>query len=488
MHRSLRFLAFVMCLAPTLARADASAPAAPAPVPVPVARHCSSAYAEDLAALSAHAREIEARTPAYSYAVRTTATYECVSYAANGDLLRSQRTATAHGTGFGIRAEGDATLLLTNEHIAEWPMVTDDDHVVDGVPSGCKRIADALAIVDDDRDDYPGDDISLERVVVDGPLDIAILRAHAKLQVIPWKIGSSVQLEPRDLVEVKGFPLGAFRATNVGKVISAHDHDDFREWDHDDFVVDALLSQGNSGSPVLAVSCKTGEFELVGVFHARYSRGSALNVVVSVDQLKELISTLKPPKRPSANVVTTLDAKARKVVADVARGRGDPPYFAFGALTASVHVRADETLVFAIYSAEFPKVSRPVLVLEDAPPADGTTFGELGAAYLGGPHGLRAHVIDGTTGPLLARARDFARRDALDAFAYRTARDAGVGSRAESQSLAQRKHALERTLAAQTEVVDAVTALAAHAMSTSSVLSLVEIEAGRTGTATAAAH
>ena len=35
---------------------------------------------------------------------------------------------------------------------------------------------------------------------------------------------------------------------------SEHDHDDYGEWDHDDFVVDALLSAGNSGSPVLAVS------------------------------------------------------------------------------------------------------------------------------------------------------------------------------------------------------------------------------------------
>ena len=70
-----------------------------------------------------------------------------------------------------------------------------------------------------------------------------------------------------------GFPLGEFQATNVGKVISAYDHDEQGEWDHDDFVIDALLTSGGSGSPVLAVSCKTGEFELVGIFHARYNGG-----------------------------------------------------------------------------------------------------------------------------------------------------------------------------------------------------------------------
>ena len=450
--------------------------------------YCSTAYAEDLASLSAHARELEMRTPAYSFAIRTTATYECVSYAANGDLLRAQRPVTAHGTGFAFRAQGDGTLLLTNDHVAEWPSVTDDDHVVDGVPTGCKRVSDALSIVDDDRDDYAGDDIPLERVVVDPQLDIAILRAKARLQIMPWKLGTSAGLEPRDLVEVKGFPLGAFRATNVGKVISAHDHDEFREWDHDDFVIDALLSQGNSGSPVLAVSCKTGEFELVGVYHARYSRGSALNVVVSIDQLRQMVTTLKPIERPKAAVATVLDGKARQLLLAAARGGGDPAFFAFGGLTAQVTARADGTLLFVLYSPEFPKISRPLMVLEDAPAADASTFGELAAAYLGGPHGLREHAIDPTTGPLLSHALDLARHDALDAIAYRAARDAGVGSRAESQSLALRKRTLERTLAAQADVTDEITSLAANATSAANVLSLAEIEAGHANAIAAAVH
>ena len=464
-----------------------SSSAALADAPKSGGAYCSTAYAEDLTSLSVHAREIEAKTPAYSYAVRTSATYECVSYAANGDLLKMQRVVTAHGTGFGFRVEGNSTLLLTNEHVAEWPAVTDDEHVVDTVPVGCKRVADALAIVDDDRDDYAGDDIPLERVVIDAPSDVAILRAKAKLQVIPWKLGTSANLEARDLVEVKGFPLGAFRATNVGKVVSSHDHDEFRDWDHDDFVVDALLSQGNSGSPVLAVSCKTGEFELVGIYHARYSRGAALNVVVSIDQLRPLVTTLKATPRARLDAPVALDGKARQLVIDAAHGRGDPPYFSFGALTAKVSVRSDDTLVFVIYSAEFPKVSRPILVLEDAPSADGTTFGELGGAYLGGAHGLRQHVIDGTTGPLLSRVLDLARRDVLDALAYRSAREAGVGSRAESTSLAQRKRALDRALAEQVGVTEELAALATHATSTASVLSLAEIEAGSTSAMTATA-
>ena len=49
------------------------------------------------------------------------------------------------------------------------------------------------------------------------------------------------------------------------------DRDQEQGWDHVDFVVDALLSEGNSGSPVLAASCKSRELELVGVYHAGYS-------------------------------------------------------------------------------------------------------------------------------------------------------------------------------------------------------------------------
>ena len=49
-------------------------------------------------------------------------------------------------------------------------------------------------------------------------------------------------LRERNVVDVRGFPLGAFKATNLGTVISTYDHDDYKEWDHDDFVIDALLT------------------------------------------------------------------------------------------------------------------------------------------------------------------------------------------------------------------------------------------------------
>ena len=267
----------------------AGSPLATAAVP----SHCVGEYAEDLSALSQRARTLEGAAGSYSYAVRTSATYECVSYGSDGDLKKTRSTSRAYGTAFGYRRDGGDTLLLTNQHVAEWPAVTDDDHPVDGVPAGCKRLSDSLKIVDGERDGYAADDIPLVRVVVDPALDIAILRAHAKLGIIPWRVGKSAALLARNIVEVKGFPLGEFQATNVGKVISPYDHDVQGDRNHDDFVVDALLSSGGSGSPVFAVSCKTGEFELVGIFHGHYTGGSALNVVVAIDQVRDMVASLK---------------------------------------------------------------------------------------------------------------------------------------------------------------------------------------------------
>jgi serine protease Do len=189
--------------------------------------------------------------------------------------------------------------------------VTPDARTVDGVPAGCKRVSESLKIVDNENDAYEADDVPLTKVVADPALDAAVLRAKGALPVLPWKIGRSAALHERDAVEVRGFPLGAFHAINVGKVVSAFQHDDEGAWDHDDFVVDALLSNGNSGSPVLAASCKTGELELVGIYHAGYLLGSALNVVVGIDQLRDLMTTLKRTPRSHGDGAVALDDAAR---------------------------------------------------------------------------------------------------------------------------------------------------------------------------------
>jgi len=435
--------ASVACSVAALAMRAAAAAPAPA--------YCRNAYADDLSALSAAARDTEAHARSYSYAVRTSATYECVSYGADGNLETSREVAMAHGTAFAYRRDGADTLLLTNDHVAEWPAVTSTEHPVDGVPGGCKRVADSLAIVDNDRDSYTADDIPLSRVAVDPELDVAILRAHAELQILPWRVGTSAALAARTVVEVKGFPLGAFQATNVGKVVSVHDHDEQGDWDHDDFVVDALLSAGGSGSPVLAVSCKTGELELVGIFHAQYREANALNVVVAIDQVRGLMTTLQPAprRRPAPEVALDAAARARLVAAT----RGDKlPVFAFGALVASVEARDDGALIFSVFGNEFPTTTQPLLVVEDL--VDAAGFGKPGAVYVGGAQGISPYAVanaDADSQTLVARTLDLLRQDALAVFEYRAAAATATASRAAFESIQQKKRALARMLESQRE-------------------------------------
>jgi S1-C subfamily serine protease len=443
--------------------------------------YCLGEYAEDLASLSARARAMETTKASYSYAVRTTATYECVSYGSDGDLKKRRVTTQAYGTAFGYRREGGDTLLATNQHVAEWPAVTDDEHPVDGVPVGCKRIADALKIVDDDHDDYAADDIPLVRVVADAGLDIAVLRAHTKLEIIPWKIGRSAGLVTRNVVEVKGFPLGAFQATNIGKVVSAYDHDTQGDRDHDDFVIDALLTSGGSGSPVFAVSCKTGEFELVGVFHARYSGASALNVVVAVDQIRELLATLKRPPSPRDRPLE-LDGAARIRLTATVRQDPDPAYFLVGPFIASLRTRGDGALVFALFGSDFPRTTRPLLAIEDLPADDPKAFGKPGAIYVGGVLGLQRYAeSDGDVElqTAVGRTLQLLREDALATFAYREAARTTAASRTAFDKTAGKKRLLDRLLDTQRDLGPAITDLISRvgAKTAGATLGLADIEA-----------
>ena len=418
-----------------------------------VAPYCSGEYADELAALPSRAREME-RQP-YSFCVRSTAVYECLSYAADGSVRRQKKRSTTHGTAFAYRQQNGETLLLTNDHIAEWPTVTDEGHHVEGVPAGCKRVSDSLRLVDNESDDYDLDDISLSRVVTDPQLDAAVLRAKSTLPVLPWKVGKSAALRERNIVEVRGFPLGVFRATNAGKVISAYDHDDYKEWDHDDFVIDALLSAGNSGSPVFAVSCKSGEFELVGVYHAGYSEGSALNVVVGIDQIREMMYTLKRSSHPHGDAAVTLDDGARRQLLDAARTT-QAPFFPMGQLTAEVRVRSDQALVFQVYAKEFPRRTVPLFAFEDLPSPRG--FGTVGRVWFGGDHGLRSYrpgELDADSQAMLRNLVEALRRDALAFFDWRTRTRSPARSRADFDRLARIERTLERTADARRDLAQA---------------------------------
>jgi len=296
---------------------------------------------------------------AYTHAIRAAATYQCPYFGGDGALRTVRRPVVAYGTGFAFRREGGGTLLLTNRHVVEWPAATDAEHAVEGVPAGCRRTEERLSLVDGETDDDESDDTHVVPVVVDHRLDLAVVRAPVALPILPWRVGRSELLRPRDAVVVVGFPLGRLYAVNVGKVIAVHDHDGERGWDHDDFVVDALLSQGNSGSPVLAFSAATGAPELVGVYHAAYARGTALNVVVSIDQARGLMERLEASTPPR---VAPLDAAKLARLAELAR-RVPLPAFPFGTRSALVRVRPDGGLVYQLVPEDFPLRAGPQLVL-----------------------------------------------------------------------------------------------------------------------------
>ncbi len=424
---------------------------------------CLGEYADELTALSASARRAEQQQEAYAFCVRTTATYECPSYGPDGQLRKKRRTATAHGTAFGLRRDDQGTLFVTNQHVAEWPAVTDEDHRVEGVPPGCKRVADALRIVDDESDNYSADDLPLTRVVSDPAMDIAILRSSRALPVLPWKIGHSGGLRVRNVVDVRGFPLGVFSATNVGKVVSEHDHDSFKDWNHDDFVIDALLSQGNSGSPVLAVSCTTGEFELVGVFHAGYTQGSALNVVVGIDQLKPLLTTLKRDA-PRDEGAGGLDGVGRTQLLTMVRTTLDP-YFPFGNLVAGVRGREDGSLLYELFSSEFPTRAIPVLIMEDLPSATPAGFGAMGRIWFGNRRGLKTYEtgsLDPEIQALLPRLIDAFRKQSTTTFNLRAHERTPVPTRAEFDVEARLQRELDQRASKMQDLAQTALEIAAR--------------------------
>jgi serine protease Do len=383
--------------------------------------YCLGEYADDFSALGPRAREREQKQETYTFCIRAAATYECPSYGQDGNLKRSKRQVIAHGTAFGYQRKGETTLLATNEHVVEWPLVTTREQGASNVPHGCKRVAQTTRIVDNENDHYEGDDLLLSPVTADATLDIAILRANKALPVMPWKLGKSSKLRERNIVDVRGFPLGVFKATNVGKVVSAYDHDEQGEWNHDDFVIDALLSEGNSGSPVFAISCKTREFELVGMYHAGYTEGSALNVVVGIDQIRDVMMTLKPKPRSKSNPDEMLDASARSRLTRLSELTLEP-FFPFGQVPAAVRAHPDGRLFFEIIGRDFPMRSFPVVLIEDLPPGSLGRFGEAGRVWLGNEQGLKVYErdeLDKETAEQVERLHEALRRTAVIAFAAR---------------------------------------------------------------------
>jgi hypothetical protein len=349
---------------------------------------CDGEYADSFQQLSPRVRDIEnGQRSEYTYLIRSSARYECPYYGPDGRIKKKRVEPVEHGTAFAYEVSNGETFLLTNEHVAAWPDVTDQNHRVDGVPEGCKRVDDKQRIVHDEHDAYEPGQIALQRVAVDPQLDAAILKTNHDLIAFPYRVGKSAALRQGNAVQVRGFPLGLIRAVNTGKVVNPYDLDQEQGWNHVDFVTDALLSEGNSGSPVLALSCKTGELQLVGMYHAGYKGHSALNVVVGIDQLREFMTKKRRVPRASPEGTPAMSAAERKRLRD-SLGAGALPLFEFGGLYVMAEL-SGETLLYHVYGREFPLDDRRLAVLEDRPSSTGAGAGEIARLWVRAEPGLR---------------------------------------------------------------------------------------------------
>ncbi len=431
-----------------LAAAHRGPPARAQPKPPPAAL-CLGAYADDLGLQSALSRKLE-QSARYTYCVRSTAVYQCLSYDREGNVKKRRETIVAHGTAFGLRSVPGYTYLVTNEHVSEWPLVTET--ASDDVPAGCKRMSSTITIVDDDKDAYDADDIHLQRVVVDPELDVTVLRAPAKLPILPFKLGQSSALVPGNAVQVRGFPLGAFAALNLGKVTNTRDHDTEKRWDHDDFVIDALLSQGNSGSPVLAVNCKTRELELVGIYHAGYKLASALNVVVHIDDMRDLLTTFKPRKKRQDGPRELSRAERAQLVAQVA-SRETVTQMPYGGLVMSVRPGHEGALVYEVFDREYPLADRRLAIFEDLPSDRG---GRVGRIWWGGQHGIEAYAFADLERPdqvLVERAVASLRQNVMRVLQHRAMEKVAGSSRLGYERLRAFERQTARTEAIRKDLV-----------------------------------
>jgi serine protease Do len=328
---------------------------------------CTGRYADTLAAMSAAARTRESRPSAdYAYCIRSSAVYEHLSYGRGGKLRRQYHTKVRHGTGFAYRQRGPDWLLATNQHVVSFPEVTGEGVDVEGIPPGSRRVRVEVKVVANEAEpDFP-DQARLAEVVEDESLDVAVLASRSPLKLMPYRIGRSADLRVGNAVLARGFPLGAFPAANAGRVISVGQRDLERGWDHEDFAVDALLNLGSSGSPVLAVSCQTGEPELVGIYHAGYRGAQGLNVVVAVDGIRSVLEELVAP--PRAAPVRVSGADPREARAALAVG---PLVMPFGGRAVRVE-REGEAVRFALLDPAFPLSTRvEVSIVDRGTPATG---------------------------------------------------------------------------------------------------------------------
>jgi hypothetical protein len=142
-----------------------------------------------------------------------------------------------------------------------------------------------------------------------------------------------------------------------------------------------------------------------------------------------------------------------------------------------VRSRADGALVFAVYPADFPATTRPVLVIEDVP--DPKSFGTLGTVYVSGTDGLQAVTLadaSADTQVQVTHALAMLRTDALTAFDYRSALPSAEKSRDSYEKVASQKKSLGKLLDGQHETVQAIVDVTRKLKGSGTAVRLADLE------------
>ncbi|MGB9599717.1 MAG: trypsin-like peptidase domain-containing protein [Myxococcota bacterium] len=327
---------------------------------------CTGRYADNIEALKREVMEFEKSSSSnYSVCIRNTTTYEQIFYSEDGKINKRFIKYVIHGTAFPFEKKGETVYFLTNEHVANQPLVTTENNRLEGVPFGSKKVGEVIKIVQNENDTFEKNFIELKVIAIAPELDAAILEGKVNIRPIPYKLGSSSELKTGNVVMIKGFPLGIFNASNTGKVINVNIEDNDGDWHHTDFIVDAQLNTGQSGSPVFAINCESGEYELVGLYHAFYSEGKGLNLVVGIDDLIDFIrnkkSIIPNPQKELSFLNTSeqfrlisylLDPKSLKL-------------FQFGDNFIGVTLSKDRTITITVYTDRFPTYTYPAFEIVD---------------------------------------------------------------------------------------------------------------------------
>lgn len=321
---------------------------------------CRGRYLNSIGSMRTQIRLLEGSSEIdFTYQIRNTVMYEHVYYGKTGKLRKGLIKKVYLGTSFAYMKKDGEYYLATNQHVVQMPEITIDNTTVEGVPAGARKVREVIELIRKKKGRLSKKRIPLKLVVADEAMDTAILKTVAPLKIMPYRMGDSAALEVGNIVFARGYPLGMFPSTNAGRVTAVNIPDTEENWNHVDFVTDAQLNDGNSGSPLFAISCVTGELELVGVYHAEYRAGKGMGLVVGINEVRELLETLRASAKKTKTAAPLLSSQA---ILNIIRAMPAPVFIPFANRVVRIDVARDHVR-FAILPEDFPLETAETIVL-----------------------------------------------------------------------------------------------------------------------------